>query len=168
MVEFVKRNRRLLEIYSTVLRVFGWILLCMGGVGLALLTLEGFKTGGPVSFEGALGTFKRSYHYFVKIGLLSLGFGQLVRYLIGKDIKMGPLLRYGEKLFYLYAGIVIWQAVLWFWIVATGRTGGTSPLLHRLISLLPTLIYEIAKVLLLVGAGQFLRHFIAATGKEKE
>lgn len=167
MNEFVKRNRRLLEIYSTVLIVLGWVLLLMGGVGLALLTLEGFQRGGSVSLEGALGTFKRSYHYFVKIGLLCVVFGQLVRYLAGQG-KMGLFLRYGEKLFYLYAIIVIWGKVAWIWFVATGRTGGSSPLLHWLMFSLPTLLYGIAQVLLLVGAGQFLRHFIAATGNEKE
>ena len=50
-----------------------------GIIGFAMLLLESSGTGGRVTFDGTLGMFKRSYHHFVKIGLLSLGFAQLVR-----------------------------------------------------------------------------------------
>lgn len=60
MLEFIEKNKRLLVSYCTVLRILGWILLCMGGVGTVLLVLEASQTGGRVNLEGALGIFKRS------------------------------------------------------------------------------------------------------------
>ena len=50
-MEFIEKHKRLLVFYYTTLRIFGWILLCLGGVGLTLLILEGSKLGGRVTFE---------------------------------------------------------------------------------------------------------------------
>lgn len=163
MLEFIEKNKRLLVSYCTVLRVLGWLLLCMGGVGIALTVLEASQTGGRVNLEGTLGTFKRSNTIFINIGLVSLGFTQLVRYLCGNGYKMGLLLRYGEKIFYLCAIIAIWRVGVEVWLVATGRMGGNSSLdLRWLMFFMPTLLYKSAKVLILVGLGQFLKQLIAA------
>jgi len=160
MMEYVEKNKRLLAWYFKILRILGWILLCMGIIGFAMLISESYGTGGRVTFDGTLGTFKRSYHHFVKIGLLSLGLAQLVRYFC--ENKIGLLLRHGDKIFYLYAIIVVWGLVGQVWLVATGKMGANSSLnLHWLIFFLPTLLYNSAKVLLSVGLGQFLKQFIA-------
>jgi hypothetical protein len=76
---------------------------------------------------------------------------------------MGPLLRYGEKVFYLCAIIVIWGVGAEVWLVATGQMGGNNALdLRFLMFFMPTLLYKSAKVLILVGLGQFLKQLIAA------
>jgi hypothetical protein len=135
----------------------------MGVVGTVLLVLEASQTGGRVNLEGTLGMLKRSNTIFINIGLASLGFAQLVRYLCGNGHKMGLLLRYGEKIFYLCAIIVIWGVGVEVWLVATGRMGGNSSLdLRWLMFFMPTLLYKSAKVLILVGLGQFLKQLIAA------
>lgn len=192
MINIIEKNKRLWMFYCTVLRVLGWVLLCMGGIGFVMLLLESFRTGGGVTFEGVLGVFKRSYHHFVNIGLVSLGFSQLVRYLRVNDNKMGPLLRYGDKIFYLYAIITVLQVGIWIWL-STGRMGSnTSVLQHQahsfphqvdyitmytsdpadglrwFIFFLPTLLYKGAKVLILVGLGKFLKQLIAIIEDSKQ
>lgn len=163
MLEFIEKNKRLLASYCKVLRILGWILLCMGVVGTVLLVLEASQTGGRVNIEGILGMLKRSNATFITTGLVSLGFAQLVRYLCENGHKMGLLLRYGEKIFYLYAIIVIWEVSVQVWLVATGQMGGNNSLgLRWLMFFMLTLLYKSAKVLILVGLGQFFKQLIAA------
>ncbi len=168
MLEFIEKNKRLVVVYCAVLRVLGWILLCMGGVGFALLFLEASRTSGHVNLEGTLGMLKRSYTILINVGLVSLGFSQLVRYLCGNDYKMGLLLRYGDKVFYLCAIIVIWGVGVQVWLVATGQMGRNTALdLRWFVSFIPTLLYKSAKVLVLVGLGQFLKQLLAAVEGSK-
>ena len=161
MVEFIGK-KRLLVFYCTALRILGWILLCIGLIGTALLFIEASQTGGSVELRGALGMIKRSNTLFISIALVSLGFAQLVRYLFLNDHKMGLLLRYGEKVFYLCAIIAVWNMCVFFWLVATGhQMGGDSSLISRwLLYFMPTLLYKVAKILILIGLGRFLKHIL--------
>jgi len=161
MVEFIEK-KRLLVFYCTALRILGWILLCIGFIGTALIFIEASQTGGSVNLRGTLGMIKRSNTLFISIALVSLGFAQLVRYLFLNDHKMGLLLRYGEKVvFYLCAIIAVWNMCVFFWIVATGRTGGDNSLVSRwLLYFMPTILYKVAKILILIGLGQFLKHIL--------
>lgn len=193
MINIIEKNKRLWMFYCTVLRALGWILLCIGGIGFVMLLLESIQTGGEVTFKGGFGPFKRSYNLFVNIGLVSLGLSQLVRYLCSSDNKMGPLLRYGDKIFYLYAIITVWQVGFWIWLVATGWMGSNTSVLqhqahslphqvhystmymskaanglHWFIFFLPTLLYKGAKVLILVGLGKFLKQVIAIIKDSKQ
>jgi len=168
MIEFIEKHKRLLAGYCTVLRIFGWIFLGLGGIGIALLVIESTQTGGAVDVRGALGFIKRSNTANISMGLVSLGFAQLVRYLCGNDRKMGLLLRFGEKIFYFCAIIVIWNIGVLIWIKANGLFGGNSPLYsYLLLYFLPILLYKTAKILILVGLGQFLKHFVAAIEPSK-
>jgi len=106
----------------------------MGFIGTALLFIEASQTGGSVELRGALGMIKRSNTVFISIALVSLGFAQLVRYLFLNDHKMGLLLRYGEKIFYICAIIAVWNIGAYFWLVATGLIiGDSSPILRWLL-----------------------------------
>ena len=158
MVEFIE-NKRLLVFYCKALRILGWIFMCMGIFGTALIFVE---AGSSVNITGALGYIKRSNTIFISIALVSLGFGQLVRYLFLNDHKMGLLLRYGEKIFYLCAIIAVWNIGAYFWLVATGRQMvGDSSFISRWIFFMSTLLYKVAKILILIGLGRFLKHTIA-------
>lgn len=168
MIKLVEKNKRLLMLYRTSLRALGWILLCMGGIGIALLVLEYSQTGGRITLGGTLGMLKRSGFIFINIALVSLGLAQLVRYLCGNGCKMGLLLRYGEKIFYVYAIITILQVGGQVWHVAAGRMGANISLnLHWLLVFLPTLLYQSTKALILVGLGQLLKQLIAAIEDSK-
>lgn len=163
MIEFIEKNKRLLVGYSIVLRTLGWILLGMGGIGVVLLIIDSTRTGGNVDLRGTFGMLKRSNSMYISIAMVSLGFAQLVRYLCGNVHKMGLLLRYSEKILYLCAIIAIWNVGVLIWIKATGRFGGNSSIYSYLITyFLPILLYKITKALILVGLGQFVKHFIAA------
>ena len=163
MMEFIEKNKRLLVFYYTTLRILGWILLGLGGVGFTLLILEASKTGGGITFEGTVGLVKRSYYSFISIGLFSLGFAQFVRYLCGNSPKMGLLLRFGDKIFYLCAIIAVWQVFGQAWHVVSGRMGGSSSQhLHWFLLDFPILLlYKIAKALIFVGLGLLLKKLIA-------
>ena len=168
MIKYIEKNKRLLAGYSTVLRILGWILLGMGGIGTVLLIIEATQTGGTINLTGTLGMLKRSNSINISLALVSLGFAQLIRYLCGNVHKMGLLLRYSEKIFYLCAIIAIWNIGVLIWVKATGRFGGNSSLYsYWLLYFLPILLYKIAKILILVGLGQFLKHFIAAIEHSK-
>jgi hypothetical protein len=174
MLEYIEKNKQLLALYCIVLRVFGWILLCMGSVGYVLLWAEYLQRIGRIYLWGELGTFVdsafvRSYIICINIGLISLGFVQLVRYLCGNSYKMGLLLRYGDKILYLGAILVIWGVGVQVWIVATGLAGGNTSLdLHWLVSFMPTILYKSAKVLLLIGFGLFLKILIVTLEGSRE
>jgi hypothetical protein len=138
----------------------------MGIFGVALLIIESSQTGGSVELKGALGYIKRSSFQFISIALVSLGFGQLVRYLFFNDKKMGLLLRYGDKILYLCAIIAVWNIGAYFWLVATGRQmDGASSFISRWIFFVSILLYKVVKILLLIGLGRFLKHTID-TAKE--
>ena len=159
MIEFIEKNKRLLVGYSTVLRTLGWILLGMGGIGIVLLIIDATQMRGTVDLKGTFGMLKRSNTINISIAMVSLGFAQLVRYLCGNDHKMGLLLRYSEKIFYLCAIIAIWNVGGLIYL----KTGGKgSPFSYWLPYFLPVLLYKITKILILVGLGQFSKHFIAA------
>jgi len=187
MINIIEKNKRLWMFYCTVLRALGWILLCIGGIGFVMLLLESIQTGGEVNLKGEFRAFKRYYYLFLNIGLVSLGFSQLVRYLYGNDNKMGPLLRYGDKILYLYAIITVYQVGFWIWLDATSRMGNHTSVfqqhqvqyirmytsnaangLHWFILFLPTLLYKGAKVLILVGLGKFLKQLISIIKDSKQ
>ena len=164
IMEFIEKHRRLLVFYYTTLRILGWILLGLSGVGFTLLILEVSRTGGGITFEGTAGFVKRSCSAFISIGLFSLGFAQFVEYLCGNSHKMGLLLRYGDKIFYLCAIVAIWQVCGETWLVTTGQKGGNSSHhLHWFLYDFPILlVYRTAKGLILVGLGLLLKKLIAA------
>jgi hypothetical protein len=174
MLEYIEKNKRLLVLYYTVLRILGWILLCMGSVGYALLWMEYLQRIGRINLWGELeavvdSAFVRSYIVCINMGLISLGFAQLVRSLCGSGYKMGLLLRYSDKIFYLGAIIVIWGVGVQVWIAATGLAGGNTSLdLRWLLSFMPTILYNSAKVLLLIGFGRFLKILIVILEGSKE
>ncbi len=186
MINIVEKNKRLWMFHCTVLRILGWVLLCLGGIGFVMLLLESMQTGGEVTFKGILGTFKRSNHLFFNIGLVSLGFAQLARYLYGSDNKMGLLMRYGDKIFYLYAILTVFKVGFWIWITAANRMENIKPVLQNhadyitvytskpadglrwLILFLPTLLYQGAKALIFVGLGKIVKYLIAAIKDSKQ
>jgi hypothetical protein len=160
MVKFIEK-KRLLVFYCRALRILGWILLCIGIIGTALVFIEAAQTGGSVDLRDALGYIKRSNTVLISIALVSLGFAQLVRYLFLNDHKMGLLLRYGEKIFYLCAIIAVWNIGAYFWLVATGRTGGDNSFVSLwLLYFMPTILYKVAKILILIGLGRFLKQIL--------
>jgi len=82
---------------------------------------------------------------------------------------MGPLLRYGDKIFYIYAIITVYQVGFEIWLVGTGRMGSNVSLdLHWLMLFLPTLLYQGAKALIFVGLGKFVKYLIAAVKDSKQ
>jgi hypothetical protein len=134
----------------------------MGAIGFTLLLSEYFQ-GKRVTLDGTFGMLKRSYGHFINIGLVSLGLTQFIQYLCGCDNKVGLLLRYGDKIFYVYAFLGVWQEVGQAWFVATGKMGGDSSWqLSWFIFTLPVmLLYKVAKALILIGLGLFLKQLIA-------
>lgn len=168
MIEFIEKNKRLLVVYSTALRTLGWILLAMGGIGVVLLIIDATQMGGTVDLGGTFGMLKRSNSINISIAMVSLGFAQLIRYLCGNVHRMGLLLRYSEKIFYLCAIIAILNVGGLIWVKTTDLVGGNRSLYsYWLLYFLPILLYKSAKILILVGLGQFFKHFIAAIEQSK-
>jgi cell division protein FtsW (lipid II flippase) len=168
MIAFIERHNRLSKFYQRTLQLLGWILLCMGGIGLVMLIAESFQAGGRINLEGDFGMLKRSWDMCIGLGLISLGFAQFIRYLC--DHKIGLLLRYGDKILYLYAVLAIGREISYDWFVgAAGKMGGGSSAQREwLLFILPiTFLYNAARALILVGLGLFLKQLITAIEASK-
>jgi hypothetical protein len=166
MIEFIEKNRRLLVQYCMVLRILGWLLVGYGGIYVAWLIITSMIED---SSKGILGFFVMQLFFSIGFGLLLLGFGQLVRYLCDTDSEKGLLLLYGERIFYLFAIIVILRMVFSILGMMIGLFSGNIPFLSVFsLTFLITLLYSSAKIFILVGLGQFLKHFIAAIEQSKE
>ena len=106
MNEFVKQNKRLLEIYCVAARIFGWLLIVAGIVQLGikwsiLASHKGLNVGEISSF------ILIYLLQFVYSGLLLLGIRQFIRHLLQVDCKHGLILRFGTKILYSYAVLFV-------------------------------------------------------------
>jgi len=144
MNEFIEKNRQLLKFYCTAARIFGWVLLCGGTIWFlmfVLLTLAVDDAAGEIGWPHTLDNFVysiSSYVYeFAMLGLVALLVAQLIRYMLEIKYTPGHILRFGDKILYIYAAF------------------------------LPLIVPMAAKVLILVGLGQILRRILNVLEESK-
>lgn len=162
MNTFIEQNRRLLRTYSIAAQIVGQVLLLMAAI-VILVFLSNFIIG---SEHGA--ALKRRPLTIITLifpGLLILGAGQFIRYLLETDYKPDWLLRYGDKIFYLYAALLMANAIWGYaivWLAIQSRLGFSFYLTLRSVALaaMSSLPFVVAKVFLLVGLGQILWRII--------
>ena len=103
MNEFIEKNRRLLKIYCVVARIIGWGLLITAGIW-AISILSGhvlLRTASAILTEPIIILTR------IVVGLSMLGVAQFIRFLSETEYQPGWILRYIEKILYLYAAIRI-------------------------------------------------------------
>lgn len=148
MNEFIEKNRRLLKIYCVVARIIGWGLLITAGIW-AISILSGYvllRTASPAFTEPIIILTR------IVIGLGMLGTAQFIRFLYETEYQPGWILRYLEKILYLYAVIRIVSIVFLLFYF--------SNLNFLLRYIFFTGLPDLAGPFIAVGLGQILRRLL--------
>jgi len=177
MNEFIEKNRRLLKIYCVAARIIGWLILILGGIGILTLLVEQWRVGWEqgVVIKGALGVFQRSWFPLMSYGLVALGVSQFIRYLFDRNYQQGWILRYADKILYVFALFAIWRAVGAIWIFISNYDNAArmylrldiSPPYTWLLLVLPVLLLCSAKLLAIIGLAQALRRIMPIIEESK-
>ena len=177
MNEFIEKNRRLLKIYCVAARIIGWLILILGGIGILTLLVKQWQVGWShgVAIEGSLGIFQRSWFALMSYGLAALGVAQFIRYLFDRNYQPGWILRYADKILYVFAFFAIWKAVGAIWIFISNYDNATRTNLHSDISppytwlllVLSVVLLCSAKLLAIIGLAQALRRLMPVIEESK-
>lgn len=164
MNDFIEKNKGLLKCYCTAARIIGWCILLVAAIMIIAEILSGGR------FIGAKGVYRLYmlegllFHYMLP-AFLALLVAQFIRYLYEVEHQPGWILRYGDKILYVYAVIVvlnaIWQHV--YFVLVQQSDFGTSKLLYMFLAVLLTG----ARALILVGLAQILRRVMPVIEESK-
>ena len=172
MNEFIEKNRQLLRFYCLAARIFGWVLICGGTIWFLLFVLvilavndAAGSIGWPHTSENFLYACKSFVFEFVLPGLIALLVAQLIRYMLENEYTPGRILRYGDKVLYVYAALLIGQNVLIYYILHVVLLEKNSP--GRLLLVQPLVVPLATKILILVGLGQILRRILLVIEESK-
>jgi hypothetical protein len=162
MRAFIEENRGLLKFYGVAARVIGWVLICGGTIWFLLFVLcilaardAAGELVWPHTTENATYAISAVIFDFVFPGLIVLVLAQLLKSLIEDGGQIGRLLRFGDVILYMYAGLLIGRAVLMYQVGLPGKYGAGHLLFAQ-----PLVIPLIAKVLIIVGLAQILRRML--------
>jgi len=165
MIEFIKKNRRLLNFYYIAARTIGWLLLIIAVVVAVVKLLSGFEVDEQLRFHIIYRHCQQLAVSFVLLGLVLLGLAQFVRYLYENDYQPGWILRHGNKVLYLYAAALIISPVshYYFQMTVMRNVSAVSFLLYLLSAELPA----VAKGLIFVGIARVLHRIVPIIEESK-
>jgi hypothetical protein len=167
MNEFIEKNRRLLGIYCIAARIIGWCILLVAAIMIIAEILSGGRFIGAKGVDRLYMLEGLLFRYMLP-AFLALLVAQFIRYLYEVEHQPGWILRYGDKILYVYAVIVvlnsIWQHVYYI-IVRYSDFGkfGISKFFYVVLAVLLTG----AKALILVGFAQILRRIMPVIEESK-
>jgi hypothetical protein len=164
MNEIIGKNRRLLHFYCETLRTIASVILILSFLAVFAMTLITLlpKFGywpALKPFNMFMITWLPSYLKAIVFWIGILGLPQFISYLVERDYKLGWILRHGDMFFYLYALLIILEAV---WIYMTKYH---SPSLSDMGFV--TVFSIVVKVMALVGLGRILRHLMPVIEESK-
>jgi hypothetical protein len=172
MNEFIEKNRQLLKTFSIAARVIGWVLILGGSIWFLLFVLcilavsdAAGSLGWPYTNENFLYASSAFVFDFVFLGLLVLIIGQLIKYTLETEYKPGWLLRFGDKILYVYALAVICRAILRYCILHTDLLEKFGS--GRLLFIQPIVVPLAAKALIIVALGMLLRRVLPVIEESK-
>ena len=172
MQEFIEKNRRLLKFYYTAGRISGWVLICGGTIWFlmfVLLTLAVDDAAGEIGWPNTIDNFvysSSSYVFeFAMLGLVALLVAQLIRYMLESEYTPGFILRFGDKILYVYAALLIVQNTLVHYVLNPELLSTLKP--GHFIFIKPLIVPLATKVLILVGLGQILRRLLNVIEESK-
>ena len=160
--EFIEKNKKLLRTYCIATRIIGWALLITAATW-TVSNLSGYSSS-SMPFATSITIF---ITIFIRIlfGLVVLGVAQFIRYLFETEYKPGWILRHGEKILYLYAGLCFIRIPFLFFLDAK-RVGDPiyySPWGFLIANGIPL----VAGALILVGLAQILRRVMPIIEESK-
>jgi hypothetical protein len=163
----VEKNRPYLEIYCTLSRLMGWVLLVSGGVlffinGLQLASQidQMIGTGHLTKFDAALVTIP--LQRMIQPGLLILLVAHLLRYILGKSAEPGWFLSAGKTILYLLSTTILFDLVPAGWYLQDLWSGKDHSLILAFLfgGTYPNLLIVIAKMTAFIGLAQALRRVL--------
>ena len=164
MNEIIEKNKGLLKFYCTVIRIIGWCILLVAAIIITANILSGGR------FIDAKGVYRLYmlegllFRYMLP-AFLALLVAQFIRYLYEVEHQPGWILRYGDKILYIYAVMVvlnaIWQHV-YFVFLQHGDLG-----ISKLFYVFLTVLLTGAKALILLGFAQILRRILPVIEESK-
>ena len=160
MNEFIEKNKRLLRTYCVAARIIGWILLIVPSIICVIGILLPSKVWGQ-AFNSLI-ILPTLVLDFMFPGLIALCVAQFIRYLYQEE-HIGKLLRYGDKILYIYALLVVMGSIskyIFNWVII-GRVGALA------VSALCLSFPAAAKVLVLIGLAQILRRVLPVIEESK-
>jgi len=165
MNEFIKKNRRLLEIYCLLAKIFGGVLTVAGftavfGHSLALIS----RAGDISSFLDYFKNVPWGMISFLPTGCLVLGLAQFLRYLFDDEYQPGWILRNAVQFVYLYAVVLTFILIIFCAIECSQYPDQWHEIAYRGLSFV---FYGGGKVLLLIGLGQFIRRVMPVIEESK-
>ena len=169
MNEFIEKNKGFLKIYCTTAQISGLLLVVAPIVGIiiGILTDSISKGHSPhipniIQISYAIQAVVLN---FVFLGLVALGVAQFIKYVFASQDQPSFLLRIGDKILYVYAGLLILGAVLqWvFQMMAIKATAVPTFLISFVALLLPAAV----KALILIGLGKILRRVMPVIEESK-
>lgn len=164
MNEFVEKNRALLHSYCIITRIIGWLLLIIAIIVAVVKPLSGFSVSDDHRFFMIYLLCQQIVVGYVPLALILLGLAQFVRFLYENEYRPGLILRYGDKVLYLYALALIVNPILdyYFHMNAIGYPDPVD-LFYVLISILPA----IARTLIFIGMAKVLKRMMPMVEESK-
>jgi len=172
MNEFIEKNRGLLRLYYIAARFIGWVLIIGGGIWFLLFVLcilavsdAAGSLDWPYTNENFLYASSVFVFDFVFTGLLVLVVGQLIRYILETEYRPRWLLRCADKILYVYAVVVIGQAISRYYILHASLMEKFGS--GHLLLIQPQVVPLTAKILIIVALGVILRRVMPVIEESK-
>lgn len=169
MNEFIEKNKGFLKIYCTTAQISGLLLVVAPIVGIIIGILTGSVSKGhrphiPNIIQISY-VIQAAVLNFVFLGLVALGVAQFIKYVFESQDQPSFLLRIGDKILYIYAGLLILGAVLQ-WVFQMMVIKATAPP-TLLISFAALILPAAVKALILIGLGKILRRVMPVIEESK-
>lgn len=164
MNEFIEKNRALLRFYCETLRTIASVILILSFLAVSAMTiitlLSKFGYWPTLKpFNMLMITWLPSYLKAIVCWIGILGLPQFIKYLVERDYKPGWILRHGDIFFYLYALLIILEAI---WVYTTNYHPPSISDMGYI-----TVISVVVKVMVLVGLGRILRYLMPVIEESK-
>ena len=131
-----------LRTYYVAAYLIGYVTLIIGAICAVIAIL------GVLQIVEDWGTLTRSWSTLVLTGLLSIGVVQFTRYLFDDERQAGILVKFGDKILYVFAVLVFLRALsMIIYFYSSGQY----------FVLFPLFFLNSARILVLIGIGRFVR-----------
>lgn len=166
MNEFVEKNKRLLQVYCVVARIAGWVLLLWATAWIVWVLLQNyiFIAGGiqePATFVVSRQVFT------IMQGFMALGVAQFMKYLFDSKYHPGWILRYGDKILYIYVVLqiayVVWIYGSFYTVIRPDKTNFEAYEhlhLYTMLQMVRIVLPTAVKALILIGVAQILKRLM--------
>jgi hypothetical protein len=169
MNKFIEKNKGLLKIYCITAQISGLLLVVAPVIGIVIGILTGSVSKGhrphiPDIIQISY-VIQAVVLNCVFLGLVALCVAQFIKYVFESQDQPGLLLRIGDKILYVYAGLVILGTVL-KWVFQMMMIKATAPP-TLLISFVVLILPAVVKALILIGLGKILHRVMPVIEESK-